>query len=112
MEVFAQGVGHCYGGCISCPFNPERERGHVGDCISHDKQARHDFAVGWLERHRKPERFLILRKRADAVIKHYPIPPDDDTTTTWPCGVMDSRLLADEVLAFLDNEALRQGYTK
>lgn len=60
-------------------------------------------ALAILERDDEPEtgRRMMMRKRAEAVIRHYPIPPDDDTATVWKGGVMDSRLLADEVLAYL-----------
>ena len=105
-----------YENCSSaCPFEPV-----CGD--EKDRQARHAFALSWLSRHpagwdAKKGRFTLadrharMRKWAEAVIKHYPI-PDEGGATVWLPGMMDSRLLADEVIAYLADEALRQGWKR
>ena len=82
----------------------------------------HAFARSWLSRHpavwdAEKGRFTMagrhdrMRKWAEAVIKHYPI-PDKDAATVWQPGMMDSRLLADEVIAYLADEARRQGWKR
>jgi hypothetical protein len=46
-----------------------------------------------------------MRKRAEAVIKHYPIGTDAEADAKpWAPGMMDSRLLADEVMLYLTRD--------
>ena len=82
-------------------------------------QKKHLNAIAALEASKdaEPGRFTLaerharMRKWAEAVIKHYPI-PDEDAATVWQAGMMDSRLLADEVIAYLADEARRQGWKR
>jgi hypothetical protein len=46
-----------------------------------------------------------MKKRAAAVIKHYPIGDDAEADANpWTSGMMDSRLLADEVMLYLSRD--------